>query len=247
MMNVATLLISVITRLACIGFVVVAGFTIPEAWNLLKETEQVATLEDNIVYIPIEICFGTETITDNCHSLRFFINACVASMFFAGFAILLFFLFDCMSRFCKGPITRPSVIGMCLFLTFILVQTAACNYALYKECMYWEEYFMKYYTEIESVDVKDVRTYGNKFFFLLTGIAALSSAGLLFLESVVAFCSGDTTRRNDDIPKQQEQMMETPLTAAASSSHANANYPTDDPTIAHALDQPANPQSWTSY
>jgi hypothetical protein len=256
-MNKIVLLLSSVSRFACVGFVVMAGMAIPEAWNLIDETTY--TKEGNMVYVPIETCKplsisldnGNTTITfpaltgpsDNCHTLRYFINACVASMFFAGLAIAVFLLFDMSSRFCKKAVSRSSVVGMSLFLAFILVQTAACCYALYKECNYWIVFYEERFQSLEQDDVNEVRTYANKFFFFLTSIIAIGCAGLLVVDSVVAFCVGDPPNRSS---KQQPEPNIAPAQTtpvAEPNDIENDAAPNDFQEQATTTD----PKSWTNY
>ena len=266
-MNEALLFFSAATRLACIGFVVIAGLTIPEAWNLINETTY--TKEGSTVFVPIETCkplsitldsalavnatftFPNLTdATDNCHTFQYFINASVASMFLAGVAILLFILLDMMSRYCTGPISRSSVMGMSLFLAFILIQTAACSFALYNECQYWTTFYEDRFEDLENSGVDEVRTYANKFFFFLTSIVAVVCAGLLVIDSILGFCVTTKPKRDNKKEKEQESYVATPVnttnTVAADSNDSMEND-------AAATDYPEqssnapNPKSWTSY
>jgi hypothetical protein len=260
MLNEILLFIGAIARLACIGFVVVAGMTIPEAWNLISETTY--TKENNTVYVPIETCKPLSILLDsnitidfsdnvtgsinNCHTLKYFINASVASMIFAGVAILMFILFDFISRYFKGIITRSSVLGMSLFLTFILIQTAACSYALYNECKHWEDYYTSRFDELERSEVDEVRTYANKFFFFLTSILALVSAGLLLLDSILGLCVRDGATKNNKNSSNVESCTVPTNPVSINNNDAKESYDNDvpDSTI---TEQPVNPKSWTNY
>jgi hypothetical protein len=156
-------LFTFLTRLVGLLFLVAAALSIPEAWKL-NESEYTRSENDNkTIFVPIEICdkssitidgqavvFKTRSDESNdgnsnnsdCHTLEYLINACVASILFAGAATIIFFIFDLLARYhTSGPVSRSAVLGMSFFLSFILVQTAACCYALYMECDYWEEYF----------------------------------------------------------------------------------------------------------
>lgn len=246
-------LFTAVTRLACAGFVVFACFAIPEAWNL-NTGDYSKDSTGTIVYVPIEIC-DKQSISvdgnailfdgklDSCHTLDFLINACVASIIFACAAMLLFFFFDGMARYNCGPVSRSSVLGMSLFLTFILVQTAVCCYALYNECKYWEDYFMERFDALGSSQVKDVQTYGNTFYFFYTCIAALACAGLLLIDTIMIFCSGDGEKRS----KPAAQKAAEPAPSVAASSDANQSL--DENTFAEesAPERPADPSKWTNY
>jgi hypothetical protein len=268
-MNEALLFLSAITRLACIGFVVIAALTIPEAWNLINETTY--SKEGKIVFVPLETCkplsitldnstssfVGNTTFTfpnlndvaDNCHTLKYFINASVASMFFAGVAILLFIVFDMMSRYCTGPISRSSVVGMSLFLAFMLIQTAACSYALFNECQHWVSFYEEQFALFEKSEVDEVRTYANKFFFFLTSIMAVVCAGLLVIDSILGFCSGAAPKRNGKKNKEQEFVAAPMNTAATAAAESNDTMDFDVETN-NFPEQPSNtpdPRSWTNY
>lgn len=206
------------TRVACGFFLIAAGFCIPEAWRLNESEYTRDGSEGQIVFVPLEICDKPSiTINDqiimfndadvsNCHTLEYLINACVASIFFSGVALLVFFLFDSLARCNAGPVSRSSVLGMSFFLTFIFIQTAACLYALYKECSYWEEYFMDRFAEVDGIAVSDVRTYGDKRIFFATCILALGCAGLLLIDTPLQFCAEDSStpvRRNKEYDSPQ--------------------------------------------
>ncbi len=259
-MEAVLLLISAIPRLACIGFVVMAALTIPEAWNLIQDETFAYTQEETTVWVPLQTCFaldytstgnpnlGDAVANTNCHTLKYFINASVASMFFTGIAILLFLLFDIMSRYCAGPISRASVSGMSLFLAFLLIQTAACTYAIYNECLYWVSFYEEQFAALGRNDVEEIRTYANKFFFFLTSIMAVACAGLLLIDSVVGFCVGPTAKRNN---KANEEEYVAPTATGtgtvAADSHDTMEYDAATNNHPEQPSQEPNPQSWTSY
>ena len=269
-MNEVFLFFSAITRLACIGFVVIAGLTIPEAWNLIYETTY--TKEGNTILVPIETCkplsitldndtstfSGNTTFTfpnlddaaDNCHTLKFFVNASVASMFFASVAILLFIIFDLVSRYCTGPISRSSVVGMSLFLAFMLIQTAAASHAIYNECQHWVSFYEERFAELEKAEVDEVRTYGNKFFFFLTSIMAVTCAGLLVIDSILGFCFGPAPKRNDKKTNDQDSHVASPVNTSNEAAADIMDTMDNDVGTTDYQEQPScasNPKSWTSY
>jgi hypothetical protein len=256
MTNLFASSVSAVTRLACLGFVVVAGMTIPQAWDILNETS--FSKEGNTVYVPIELCsassiaieysqlnFTRESTNDGCHTLQYFINACVASMFFSGAAILIFILWDALSKYCAGPVARFSTtMGMSLFLTFILFQTAAVNYALYKECNYWTDYYMDRFKEAGTSSISDVQTYGDPFFFFLTCVMALSCSGLLLLDALVGFFFSRATKPTKDDAIDVRSTDSTHLNSNTSSTPGvMAVDPVEDP----PQEQPMDPKRWTSY
>ena len=255
-MEVVLLLIRAIPRLACIGFLVVAALTIPEAWNLIQDETFAYTQEGSTAWVPLQTCFALdytstgntnldETNT-NCHSLEYFINASVASMFFTGVAILLFIVFDIMSRYCTGPISRASVSGMSLFLAFLLIQTAACTYAIYNECQYWVSFYEQQFAALGRNDVEEVRTYANKFLFFLTSIMALACAGLLLIDSVVGFCVGPTPKGNKTA--NEEEYVAPAATGTSTVAADSHDYTMEyDVATPEQPSQEPNTRSWTSY
>jgi hypothetical protein len=270
MSNLFVATVSAVTRLACLTFVVVAGMTIPQAWDLLNENT--FTKEGNVVYVPLEQCsrssitidnaqlnLNKESTNDDCHTLQYFINASVASMFFSGAAILIFVLWDSLSKYCTRPIARSfAIMGMSLFLIFILFQTAAVNYALYKECNYWEDYYLDrfkdsetsavitgYSNNLDLSDIEDVQTYGDPFFFFLTCIMALTCSGLLLLDALVDFVFGRTTKpTNDDTAPIESSTDSTQRNSnTTTNSEAKSAVPEEDP----SPEQPVDHKNWTSY
>lgn len=266
-MNEGFFWFSAIARLACIGFVVIAGFTIPEALNLITETSYLS--EGNTILIPIEACWiipdfesstfdGNATFTFSnlndaalkCHSLKYFINASVASMVFAGAAIILFILFDLMSRCCAGSISRSSVAGMSLFLAFMLSQTAASTYAIYNECQFWVTFNEERFTKLEETEGDEVRTYGNVIFFLLTTIVAVACAGLLVIDSIFGLYVGTAPKRNNKNGNEQESYEASPVNSTNTVVFDSNETMGNDVATTDFTEQPTNdtnPRSWTSY
>jgi hypothetical protein len=168
-----------ISRFVCVGFLIVAGIALPQIWSLTKE-EYTRSADGFTVYIPLEMC-APQTISadglaiifnardaNQCHTLVYLIGACAASVIFAGVAMLLFFLFDMMARCQCGPITPSAVLGMSIFMALGLTQTAACCWALYQECGYRQEFFMDMFEKRGVSDIADVKTHGNRSWFLAT-------------------------------------------------------------------------------
>ena len=254
-------LFTLVARLACLTFVVIAGFTIPQAWNL-NESEY--TKDGSTVYIPLEICEPVTISVDGnaiifqgkdigkCHTLNYLINACVASMIFAMAATLVFVLFDTLVRCNKGPVKHSSVLGMSLFLTFILVQAAACCYALYNECEFWQDYFMARFKDINSDSVDEVKTYGDTFYFRLTCMVALGTAALVLLDTLLGFCCGGETNNNNANKRKSETKSivqpEAPSTAA-STSDLNKSTDEEQESVAANSSPEAEPEpkNWTDY
>ena len=89
-------------------------------------------------------------------------------------------------------------MGMSFFMTFILSQTAALCWALYKECEFREDYFLGQFQKIGS-DVERVYTHANKNWFFYTMIFAFCCAGMLLLDTLMNWCctKSKKTRRNE--------------------------------------------------
>ena len=270
MTNLFASTVSAITRLACLGFVVVAGMTIPQAWDLLDE--HLFNLEGNVMYVPIVLCgpssitientqlnFNIDNTNEGCHTLQYFINASVASMFFSGAAILIFIIWDALSKYFTGPIAQTAtVIGMGLVLIFILFQTAAVNYALYNECNYWEDYYMDRFKEAESSAVisgytsnldlsaiQEVQTYGNPFFFFLTCVMALVCSGLLLLDVLVGLLFRHGTKpKNDEATIDPSTADSSQLKNSTSSGHEGKEAEHNEDPLP---EQPPDHRNWTSY
>jgi len=233
-MSLVRTVITVVTRLICIAFVVFAAFAIPEAWSLNDEGYQVV---GSTLYVPIHMCEPQSiTVGDpaanntivfedgeekECHTLEYLINACVASIIFAMGAMIIFFLFDTLARCNKGPVSRASVLGMSFFMTFILVQAAACSYALYNQMDFWETYFQKQFADMKDQEITDVKTHGNKNFVFINFVLALTAAGAMLFDTLtLIFCCSDNSGARRQ-PKKSEQ----PAVAAASD---NLNQTTDE-------------------
>ena len=232
-MSLVRTAITVLARLTCIGFLVSAGLAIPEAWSLNKEEDYVRS--GSTLYVPLLICepqsisysqsnntvtFGDDDDIGKCRSLEYLINACVASILFAMAALLIFFLFDTLARCKRGPVGSSSVLGMSLFLTFILVQAAACCFALYKEMDFWENYFQNAFDAIEDSEITEVETHGNKTTLYITFILALVSAGALLFDTLLIFCcgTGSSERKRRKSKRQDERPQNEQPTASAPSS-----------------------------
>jgi hypothetical protein len=226
------ILLTVLTRIVCICFLVAAGFSIPQAWRL-NESEYTRGGNDNkTVSVPIEICDKQSVAVDgqviifpgnqnaSCHTLEYLINACVASIMFAGVAMLIFFVFDVLARCKAGPVSRSSVLGMSFFMTFILIQAGACCYALYKECKHWEVYFMDRFDELETDQFNNVKTYGNKLYFIVTCFLALGCALLLLLDTLFNCCARDGEKKPKPEPPAPESAPEEERVAPAAHSAA---------------------------
>jgi hypothetical protein len=198
--------------------------------------------------------FNRDSTNDGCHTLQYFINACVVSMFLAGVANLFFILWDVLSKYCAKPIARSTTTaGMRLFLTFILLQTAAANYALYKECNYWKDYYLDRFNEAETnavtsgysnnlnlSSIDDVQTYGDPLFFFLTCVLALTCSGLLLLDGILRGSTQPSKEDGVDVRSTDSTHLQ------SNTSFPPVVMPVDS-VADSAPEQPTNPKSWTSY
>jgi len=232
-MSLVRTAITVLARLTSIGFLVVAAFTIPEAWSLNREQDYVR--DGSTLFVPIQVCepesilfaqteVGNSTSSSNnntavtatfdfadidtekCHSLEYLINACVASVIIAMAALLIFFLLDTLVRCNNAGASKTPVLGMNFFLTFILVQAGVCCFAVYKEMDFWESYFQKLYDTMDDNDgITNVETHGNKLYLLITFILAIVSAAALLLDTLLIFCCGDNINRHQSERKSKRK------------------------------------------
>jgi hypothetical protein len=180
-----------------------------------------------------------DNIDDNCHTLKYFINASVASMFFAGVAILMFICFDMLSKCNSGHFSRASVQGMSNFLIFLLIQTAACSYAIYNECQYWVTFYEERFAELEEAQIDEVRTYGNEFLFFMTSIVAVACAGLLFIDFILGFFVGMIPTKDNKKAKESESYAASPVDTMENDAVPN-EYPEQSTNT-------PNSRSWTTY
>jgi hypothetical protein len=235
-----------ISRFVCLGFLIIAGITLPQIWSLTKEDFN-RSADGFTVYIPLEMCapqsisveglsiiFDTRD-TNQCHALVYLIGACAASVIFAGVAMLLFFLFDMMARCECGPITPSAVLGMSIFMALGLTQTAACCWALYQECGYREDFFMEMFDKRGAGDIAHVKTHGNRSWFLATMIVAIVAAALLLLDSIMNFlCYGRRERKTSESSVNNVGSSDAVSTSAATQKVANS-------------DAESRPAGWTNY
>jgi hypothetical protein len=216
--NPVRTIFTLFAHLTCIGFLVVAGLSIPEAWALNRGEY---TQRGSTLFIPVNICdpdqialngsnitFSPGDDVGKCHTLEYLLNACVASIFFAGGAIILFLVFGLLARNKVGPVSMSSVFGMSLFLTFSLLQCAVCYWALFKECQSREKYVIDQYKKLGSTDIAHIKTYGDKMWFYIGMILALASAGLLFIDTVLSICCPPSKK-----PKQPRKEPSVPVAA----------------------------------
>ncbi|KAL7561372.1 hypothetical protein ACA910_001476 [Epithemia clementina (nom. ined.)] len=185
-------------RLVGLLFAVAAALSIPPTRDMLASDVEVNS--DNVLYVPIEICIPSEIVfngqtvtvptTDNggCHTLSFFINACVMSLVLSIVATIMNFCFDFAARCKLGNISLNAVASMSLFLVFILLQTAVCCWAIAKELDFWNSYFDKVHDELGDSFLTDIQTRGSRNRLVVTGTLSVLFAALLLVEAFFNFC-----------------------------------------------------------
>ncbi|CAB9496781.1 expressed unknown protein [Seminavis robusta] len=254
----------IVSRLVQVGFAIVAAFSIPEVRQLLNTNyERVG----DTFYVPIKVCKPTEitlngtTITldpdtgNDCHSLGFLVNACAMSFLFAIVAVGVFVVSDLFARRAKG--SSATVVGMGLFLIFILLQAAACTWALFSESLFWIDYFDDDILEehFEELGIEKVDTHGNSWMLMATGGAAVLSAALLLLESLCSLCccgkgnaKEEAAGSVEETTTRKNNTSELPIVAPPSFTERTAG--SDDPphpgTAAEEESKNEQP-TWTSW
>lgn len=228
-------ILSTFSRLVCIGFLVTAGITIPQIWNLTNG--EFTTSEDgSTVFIPLEMCTPPSVSIEgnaiifsgpnvgSCHSLTYMIGSCAAALLFAGTAMLLFFIFETMSTCgCNKHITRSSLFGMSIFLAFSLIQAAASCFALFEECRKREEYFLEMFQDSGRSTITTVKMQGARVWFFVTMVTALSAAGVLTLESLCSLCcSNDDKNKTESSPVPPPPVKPAPAEAPTSEDQSQA-------------------------
>lgn len=195
----AKTVVTISARTLGVAFLIAGCFAIPEARKFNTVNEYIR--DGTTLYIPLEVCepasleIDGQTISyeadevGNCHDLRYLVNACIAGIIFAMSAMVLFFVFDILERYKKGKVKRSSVLGMSLFMFFILIQAGACLLALYSESIFWTGYFERIYDKLPEYGIEDVRTHGKTVPLLMALVFALASACALLLDSIWSFCS----------------------------------------------------------
>lgn len=244
-----------LTRLACVGFLCIAGFTIPQVWKLNVGGYHI---ENGTLFIPLEICEPVRVTVDgndfnflgkdigHCHTLDYLVNACAASIIFAMAAMVVFYFFDALARCNTGPVNRSSTLGMSFFMTFILIQAAACCFALYKECKFWEDYYLTQFEELPSNHITTVDTYGKKTWFIFTCLTALITAALLLLDTLLCFCWGVDKRKGSDEsrPRPEPKPSEPAQSTATSDPSSSVEHESMENSAPADNDYP---KKWTNY
>lgn len=200
------------SRLCSFGFLAVAFTTLPHVVRLAKNEY---LRDGDTILVPLQMCapesiefeggallFSGDDVGE-CHALTYIVGACAASVIFGMAALLLFFVFDGMVRLRIGPFRMRTVLGMSFYLAFCMIQTAACCWALYKECSARQDYFERMFQEAEKSE--NVATYGNPNWFYRTMILALTAGSLLIVDSIFTFFWGLPPKRTKHSNASPEQ------------------------------------------
>ena len=162
----------------------------------------------------------------DCHTLDFLVNACAMSFVFSIGAIAIFFVADMLIR--RGIGVPGAVVGMGLFLVFILLQTAVCTWALVSESRYWTDYFEDIVDDSRFAEygIDSVETYGNTWMLMATGAAALACSVLLILEAFVSFCCRSEQKRgpNDVVTEEISQKDSLPAVESTDITSTSRDY-----------------------
>lgn len=208
----------VFSRLICIAYIILAGFTFPEIQKL-HNTEY--TIFGGTYLVPIAICepgalriekettiFYDINEIKGCRTMDVLINSCAASLILSGLAVLIYVFIDLLSRCHHGPfINRSSVSGMGIFLLFIVFQASSTTWALAEESDFWSDYMSRYWKE-QGLDkdypgVDRVHTYCNETLLWATGIVGACACSFVFLEAMSNMCCGNS-RSTEEQPEEDE-------------------------------------------
>lgn len=213
-----------------VGFIVISGFAVDETRQLLNDQyHQIG----NVLYIPLLICrpdnievdgesIAFDANEDSCRNMKYLVNACALSLIFSMAATFTFMVFDILAFFNKGPFKKTkSVLGMGLFLIFILVQTAVCIWSVASEAQYWTNYFTEMIGDLGLDGVKTISTYGNFKIMYAAGVFTLANSGLLLVTALIGLCcvkDTDDESTHTPEPKKPESSAQSVTSHVSSSS-----------------------------
>jgi len=135
----------------------------------------------SIEYNDSSITFDADNL--KCSTIDAMVIATVASLIFTSVATLFFIIVDTMSRRKMGPFNKSTVLGMGIFVVFLLAQTGFTTGALYFFVDFWQDVHKNSFESVYGESV-NVTTYGNEpLLWWETGLLALSSV-LVFIEGM---------------------------------------------------------------
>jgi len=200
----------VISRLTCLAYIVLAGFTFPEVQKLLSSDYKI---EGETYYVPIAVCepgalnIDPDDITydvnniDGCRTMNRVVTANAASLLMSAFATFMYIIIDIFSRCHVGPFNHSSVSGMGLFLLFIVFQSASSTWALAEESDFWSDYMSSQWEDLglyETYGVTRVHTYCNETLLWFTGGVGAFACVLVLFESLSNLCCTVGPQTSDD-------------------------------------------------
>jgi hypothetical protein len=150
-------------------------------------------------------------------------------------AVVIFVVFGILADYKLGPFNKSSVLGMGLFLIFILTQSAICMWSLVSSTQYWENYYESRFLSDPSLGITDVKVYGSTTLLMATGGMAVGASAVSLLDCWSRLCCKP---KNDKTTSASSQRSETKKEAGEASdasedvssitdnysSHTWANY-----------------------
>jgi hypothetical protein len=158
--------------------------------------------------------------------------AVVVSLAISMAAVVVFLVFGFMADYRVGPLNKSSVLGMGLFLIFILVQSAIGVWSLVMTAEYW----ILYYQRHVKAD-QDVQVYGSINLLTATGGVAIGAAGMLLLDCLSRMCcrASEKSASASALAEQQEP------------SKQETYPPSDDSADVSSITDHNTTHSWANY
>jgi hypothetical protein len=186
------------------------------------------TAQNETVSSPLE----DTTCLDHDNSI---IWTVIISLVFSMAAVAIFVLFGILADYKLGPFNKSAVLGMGLFLIFILTQSAICVWSLVSSTQYWVNYYESRFQSDPALGISDVKVYGSINLLMVTGGLAVGAAAFALLDCWSRLCCKSSKDKATSASSQQvEAKQEASATSDASedvssitdnySSHTWANY-----------------------
>lgn len=192
--------LTLVSRILLLAYVVLAFLTFPEARKLLKSNFHV---NGSTLYMPLIFCdyetiafdgsvlsFDTTSI-EGCTTLDFLVNAAAASLIVSAAASLLFLLADALYRvgtLRNTWVKTSTLLGFAIFLIFILIQAAISSWALAAEAQRHLEYTDGVFEKIgfyEAYGFDQLKSHGEATWLWVAGGAAILAGTGVLLDSLV--------------------------------------------------------------
>jgi hypothetical protein len=159
--------------------------------------------------------------------------AVIVSLAISMAAVVVFLVFGFMADYRIGPLNKSSVLGMGLFLIFILVQSAIGVWSLVSTAQYW----ISYYERHVEAD-KEVEVYGSINLLTATGGVAIGAAGMLLLECLTRMCCRASEKSPSASTESHEQQ---------EPSKQETSPPSDDSADVSSITDHNTTHSWANY